>query len=95
MISIKRTEDLHAGDVLVVQETDSKNYVLPISDTHPGREARVIDVKPFILTAGSKAGQVARAGRGNKGAPLYIIRTDLLAGGLLAATAEQVWTVAQ
>ena len=95
MTSIKRTQDLRAGDVLVVQDTDSKDYVLPISDTHPGREAQVLDVSPFVLTAGPNAGQVARTGRGRKGAPLFIIRTDLLSGGQLAATADELWTVAR
>ena len=87
---LTRTQDLCIGDTLVVQDTDSRDYVLPISDSHSGREVRVLEVKPFILTAGPKAGQVART----KGAPLYLITTEPSLGVRFSATADQTWTVA-
>lgn len=88
----RATSELVAGDRIRVQETDSRNYLIPFSDAHPGHVETVVSVEPWILTGGNHAGEQARAGRGKNSPLLFTVKTD--AGTLNAATLTQVWTLA-
>lgn len=94
----KTTVDLVAGDVILYPARDAKGWVLPIDAENPGTPVTVLGVTPWMLTAGKRAGQQARQGRGNTGAPLFNIDvTDEDAariGGLPAATLDREWTLA-
>lgn len=92
-----RTDELVPGDVIIHREIDSRSYLLPLSDEHPGHRLTVLGVAPWVLTAGPHKGEVKTDGRrqGN-GRPLWritITTDDTRWEGQPVAAADEVWTV--
>lgn len=95
----KTTENLVPGDQVVYQTaTTDKGLLLPLSAEHPGEVITVLDVRPWMLTAGPYAGQQARDGRRNTGAALFevvISDTDTKRiAGRPVAQADREWLLA-
>ena len=82
-----RAADLAAGDVFIMPDQDSRQWLYAISDEHPGTPQVVTSVEPWILSAGPRAGKPAMRGR----KPLLSINTA--SGVSFASTADDRWLV--
>jgi hypothetical protein len=93
--TMKRTDELQSGDVIVYPDTDSRDYVLPITPEHPGTPVTVVAVEPDMILAGPHAGKQATNGRRQgQGDLMWRIRTRESVGYVMSGTASQEWTVA-
>ena len=97
-MTTKTTAELVPGDRVVFHDLDERRFLLPIDEDHPGPTVTILAVKPWMLTAGPRAGQQATDRRGKNGKPMYTLVTseedERRSGGMYAGTLDREWTIA-